>query len=170
MAATSGTSLNRNVPGEGLWGRDCHPEVKCLPSMHKTTVPLQNEQEHTDLATRIFEDVRMPQPVCSLDVLVLRAVTQHLSFMDSVFLRLEALCWNLVGEKPSESDSWAGIENWDLKAPSTAVLLWPPTLSLPCRHPMSPALQLALGHTARINLFLVSISLCRHRASCSSLC
>lgn len=40
----------------------------------------------------IFEDVTMPQPVCSLGVLVPRAVTQHLSLMDSVFLRLEALC------------------------------------------------------------------------------
>lgn len=39
MAAASGTSLNRNVPGEGLWGRDCRPEVKCLPSMHKTMGP-----------------------------------------------------------------------------------------------------------------------------------
>lgn len=68
----------------------------------------------------------------------------------------------LVGRKPSDADSLAGIERWALKALLQLIFLLPPSSSLPSMRAMPPALQLALGYTARINLFLVSISLCRH--------
>lgn len=92
MAATSGTSLTEMSQGRGCEAETVVQRSSACLACTRPWVPLQNEQEHTDLATRIFEDVRMPQPACSLGVLVPRAVTQHLSFMDSVFLRLKALC------------------------------------------------------------------------------